>query len=187
MRRVKFRWLLPLGHALIDCILALAWIKFSDSLFRREALATPPPATIQAALLQEGNFDWVPVYDSIPGPFLVLASGTLPAGLLSDVFCPGAGLTRPGQRWRPIWFLLNEAFALACWWLIGRRADTGHLWMGRVMLAYLAARSLIALTGIYEVGWRIEVLFWWCFALWLLAVGIARSVRGVLRYARRFR
>jgi hypothetical protein len=59
--------------------------------------------------------------------------------------------------------------------------------MGRVMIAYAVARLIIALTGLYDAGWRIEVLFWWCFVLWLLGLGVSHSVRVCVRLTRSFR
>jgi len=49
------------------------------------------------------------------------------------------------------------------------------------MIGYLAVRSLIALTGSYEVGSRIQVLFWLGFALWLIGLGLFTVVRAALR------
>lgn len=181
-RRVRFRWLLPLAHALIDCVLFFAWIESSDAQLRRRTQYVPSVA-LQPVLLQEdGSVEWVPMYDSFPGPFLVLSAGTLPAGLASDILFPRAGLS--GRQWHPAWFTANEILAFAFWYLVGRWADTSRVYMGRVMVAYVVARSLLALTRFYEVGWRIEVLFWLCFALWLLGLGVSRSVKLGLRLAR---
>jgi hypothetical protein len=183
--RVKFRWLLPIAHALIDCVLLVSLIRHADHLLRHKAANQRPSANVQPALLQEGgSVEWIPMYDSPPGPFLVLMSGDLPAGLLSGILRPGAYVVNRVQRWDPIWFFMHEAFSFACWYLIGRWADTGRLQLGWVMIGYVVARLLVALTGLYDVGWRAEVLFWLCFALWVLGLGLSRAVRVGLRLAR---
>jgi hypothetical protein len=88
----------------------------------------------------------------------------LKSALLQESGAPG---------WDPIWFLLQETLAFPCWYLIGIWADKRRR-LGRVMVAILAARLLIAVSGFYDVGWRFEELFWLGFGLWSLGVGIIR-------------
>jgi len=182
--RVRLQWLLPIAHALIDCILVVSLIRYTDHMFGRKAASVLRLATVQPVLLQEdGSVEWFPMYDARPGPFLVLSSGNLPAGLLSDVLRPGAGVVTRRQRWDPFWFFLNEAFSFACWGLIGRWVDAGRVRLGGILVGYVVARLLIALTGAYDIGWRVQVLFWMAFALWLLGLGVSRLARVGLRLA----
>ena len=183
--RVRLQWLLPIAHALIDCILVVSLIQYADHMFGRKAASVPRLATVQPALLQEdSSVRLIPTWDTTPGPFLVLSSGNLPAGLLSDVLRPGAGLYTPEQRWDPFWVFLNEVFSFACWGLIGRWVDAGRVPLGRILVGYVVARLLIALTGTYDIGWRVQVLFWVGFALWSLGLGLSRLARVGLRLAR---
>jgi hypothetical protein len=187
MVRVKLRWLLPLGHTLIDCILLFSFIAYSNRQFRGERGALYPSAAIEAVLfLQEGGpVAWDPVTSTPPGPFMLITSGNLPAGLVSDILRPHAWIVRRGHRWDRIWFLLQEAFAFSCWYFIGVWIDAGHSRLGKVMIAYLALRFLIALTGVYDVGWRVQVLFWLGFTLWVAGLVSSRLIRVGLRAAKR--
>ena len=78
-------------------------------------------------------------------------------------------------------FLLNETLSIGCWFLIGRWADASHVRLGRILMVYAAARLAIAVTGSYNVGWRVQVLFWLCLGLW--SVGVL-SIRAGLRLTR---
>jgi len=53
------------------------------------------------------------------------------------------------------------------------------------MLAYLLVRLVIALIAFYEIGWRIQVLFWWGLMLWLIGLGLFRLMQVCLRAAKR--
>jgi hypothetical protein len=186
MVRVKCRWLLPIGHALTDCILLVALIAYPHRLFQQEKGAVYPPAPIHAALfLQEGgSVAWDPK-TGLNEPFMLIMSGNFPAGLISDVLRPQAGVVSRGHRWDRVWFLLHEAVAFPSWYLIGVWIDAGRFGLGKVMIAYLVVRFLIALTGFYDVGWRIQVLFWLGFTLWLAVLGSFRLIRAGLRAAKR--
>jgi hypothetical protein len=187
MKRVKLRWLLPFGHAVIDCILLVSLIAYSNRMFRQEKGVLYHSAAIQAALfLQEGeSVEWDPVTLPPPGPFMLIMSGNLPAGLVSGALRPQARIIRRECRWDRIWFLLQEVAAFASWYLIGFWVDAGRSRLGKVMIAYLAVRFLIALTGASDAGWRFQVLFWLGFTLWLMAVGVSRLIRVALHTAKR--
>jgi len=187
MTCVKWRWLLPLGHAVVDCTLLVALIAWPDRPFWRENGALHPPAAIQAALfLQEGgSVEWDLTTLPPPGPFILIMSGNPPAGLASSILRPQAGVVRRGHRWDPIWFLVHEAVAFPCWYLLGVWVDAGRFRLGKVMTAFLAWRVLIVFIGAYEVGWRVQVMFWWGFTLWLAWLGLSHLVRVGLRIAKR--
>jgi len=178
--RVRLQQILPVAHVLIDCILLASLIHQANQMYAPRTSAPPPSHSVVPVLLQDDpSLEWVPMYDSIPEPFTVLSSGNLPAGLLSDVIRPKAWLVTPGRRWDPVWFLLNETFSVGCWFLIGRWADGGHVRLGRILMVYAAARLVIAVTGSYSIGWRIQVLFWLCLGLWSVGALLARAVLRV--------
>lgn len=181
--RVRLQLILPVAHVLIDCILLASLIHQVNQMYRPRASA-PPHSVVPVLLQDDPSLEWVPMYDSFPEPFMVLSSGNLPAGLLSDVIRPKAGLVTPGRRWDPVWFLLNETFSVGCWFLIGRWADDGHVRLGRILMVYAAVRLVIAVTGSYSVGWRIQALFWLCLGLWSVGVLLSRAARAVLRLTR---
>jgi len=186
MARVKFRWLLPIAHACIDCVLLIALIAYTGRAFRHEKSNMRRTAGIQTVLLQEGgSVEWEPKYDvSFPGSFMAIVSGNLPAGLISGLVRPHAGLFTHRQSWDPTWFLIHEALAVSSWYLIGIWVDRGRRRLGMIMIGFLAARFLIALTGSYDIGWRTQVFFWLGFVLWLVAFSSPFIIRSGLRFTR---
>jgi len=186
MVRVKWRWLLPLGPGLIDCILLVALIAYSNRIFRHQKGGLHEPRAIQAALfLQESNsIGWDPQTHH-SGQFMVLMSGNLPAGLISEVLRPQAAMVSRERRWDRVWFLLQEVLAFAFWYLVGAWIDTGHVGLRGVMFGYLAVRFLMTFTGVYDVGWRVQILCWLAFTLWIAGLGSYYLVRVGLHAAKR--
>jgi len=186
MIRLKLRWVLPVGHAVIDCILLFALIAYSQRMFPKKS-EFHSSAVIQAALLlQEGDsVEWDPRTLPTPGPFSLIMTGNLPAALASNVLRPEAGMLSRKRQWDPVWFALQEALSFLCWYLIGAWADGGHPRLGKVVLAFLAGRFLLAVVGVYEIGWRIQILFWLGCGVCSACVGLSLLVRGVLRLVRR--
>jgi hypothetical protein len=39
---------------------------------------------------------------------------------------------------------------------------------------YLVMRFLLAVSGLYYVGWRLQILFWWSLILWAAGLGLYR-------------
>src|SRR5258706_9202120 len=116
MVRVKWRWLLPFGHVLIDGFLLVALIAYSNRLLRRENAALNHPAHIQSALFLQEGIPWEPTNISPSGPILLIISGNLPAGLLSELLRPPSDrIVRSGQRLASVWFLLHESVAFLGW------------------------------------------------------------------------
>ena len=112
-------------------------------------------------------------------------SGNPIAGFSSDILRPEAALISRKQPWDQIWFMVQEAIAFPCWYLIGLWIDTGHFRFGIVMFAYLILRFILAITRSYEIGWRIQVLFWLGLLLWLSVLGLSRLIRVGIRSATR--
>jgi hypothetical protein len=50
------------------------------------------------------------------------------------------------------------------------------------MIAYVAVRLLLALSGFYEVGWRTQMLFWMGLAFWLTVLGLPRLINVGLQH-----
>jgi hypothetical protein len=189
MRRVKWRWLLPLGHTVIDCALVFALIMYAHRLFQPKKSEVHPPTRFHAALfLQEGDsVEWDPRTLPPPGPFSLIMTGNLPAGLASSVLRPEAGMVTRKKHWDPVWFALQEAVSFMFWYLIGAWVDAGHPKLGKVMLAFVVGRFVLAVVGVYEIGWRIQVLFWLGFCLWLACAGLSLVFRVVSSAATRAR
>jgi hypothetical protein len=186
MVRVKWRWLLPLGHLLVDCVLLVALIAHSNHLLRRDKGALHRPTHIQSALFLQEGIPFEPTNIRLSGPSLLITSGNLPAGIVSEFLRPPHDrIVRSGQRLDGVWFLLHESCAFVCWHFIGVWVDVGRMRLRWVMIGYLAMRLLLALTGAYEVGMRIQVLFWFCFMFYLIFVGTSLLVRFGLRAAKR--
>lgn len=178
MMRVKWRYALPLLHTLIDCILLAALIAYSNRVFRpqKSTLAGPTPLTF-ALFLQENSIEFDPRPSSPPGPFSLIMTGNLPAGVLSGVLRPEAGFIRARQRWDPLWFLIHESLSLSFWYLIGAWIDRGHVRFAVVMIIYFGLRLLLALSGSGEVGWKSQTVFWMGLLLWLVGVGFSKLIR----------
>jgi hypothetical protein len=184
MVRVRWRWSLPLGHAVIDCIALIALITYSHRVFRSEVgghgFVRP------ALLLQEsGSIEWDPRTLPPPGPVLIITTGALPSGLIAGTLRPNAAYIGRRPLWDPIWLLLHEALSFPCWFLLGVWSDTRRGLLIKVMIGYLAARLLFVVTGSYDVGWRFQILFWMGMVLCLFGLGIAHQIRVGQRAARR--
>lgn len=168
----RLRWILPCGHLLIDTILFLELsAQISGPAIRGKGIAPPLPFIQPALFVLEGNsvgFDFQ-LYDF--RPYALIITGNLPAGLLSESLMPETRRARGGL---PLarWFLLHETLALAFWFLLGRRLDSGNSPLRNAMLAYLALRALLAIFRFYDPGWRIQSLLWFIATLWFVGAAI---------------
>src|SRR5215472_8920192 len=110
MTRVTFRWLLPFGHLLIDCILLLALISYSKLEFQPKKSAAYAPASIPAALLLQGSgaVEWDVRIEDYREPAALIMSGNLVPGLISSSLRPHGGFVDRNHAWDPVWFLLQE-------------------------------------------------------------------------------
>jgi len=172
--------MLPAGHTLIDVLLLAAWMWHAAVLLKHvQAERTQPRLLTSVALLQEG-IPWEPLYVPPPPKFVLLASGTLPAGIVSTTVRPGTWKQR--RIWDPLWLLIHEAVAIPLWFVIGMLIDTGRVHLGKVMSIYMAARFgfgiLDAVFGLAQFFTLLQFLFW----LWLTGYGF---VHGVSWFARK--
>lgn len=178
MPRVHFRWILPCGHGVVDCILLLAWIGYLSGT-TKQALVSGPSISVKLAQ-EQGAVEFDIRYLPPPGPVLLLTTGNLPAGLISTAIRPDAGFERRGQAWDRTWLLLHEALSALSWFLLGLWIDLGGKRLRVPMLLYLVARSAFAVIGVYEVGWRMQIVCWMAFALSLTIIAILRPIRWLI-------
>jgi hypothetical protein len=118
-----------------------------------------------AMLLQEdGGVAWDPIYVPPPPEFMLLASGSLPAGMVSMSLRPKAWWATRQRIWDPVWFLLHEALAVPLWFLIGWRIDLGRSQLKKLMLIFLLARwgfgAIDIVSGAARIGAALQCLFW---------------------------
>jgi len=159
---------------------------FSDKARPGQSELGRSPLLRNAALLQEDSpVEFDPVTLPPPSEFLMLMSGNPAASFVSNIVWPDTGMRSRRDPLDPKWILFHEALSFPCWYFLGSWIDTGRRRLGFTFMAYLVIRAAMAVAGIYEFGWRIQVVFWWSLTLWLLAFGITRLCRLGWSYARR--
>jgi hypothetical protein len=181
----RYRWLLPAGHTAIDlCILGI-WIWQGQLAALKEKAYRPKPPVVSrpADSPEEVAIGWDPrsCWDCESPEFMLLATGALPAGIMSSVIRPGAGWQTREELWDPVWFLILEALAIPSWFLIGAWLDTGHSRLGHWMRRYLGARAVFAsiffARGLVRLATAIQFLFW----LGLSSYAAVRSLQWLFR------
>lgn len=178
----NFRWLLPIGHLLVDFVLLASLTGSSVAPFQssqglRERLSAFHTVRFQedvGILFEPKN---LPPRDE----FLQIISGNPAAGLLSAYLRPDAAVVTRGRWWDRIWFLLHEVISFACWYLLGAWVDSQRLRVRVVMLAYLFMRVVSAAAGLHQFGWRAQIVFWLVVTLFCLVIGLIRLCRVVWR------
>jgi hypothetical protein len=178
---LTYRSVLPAGHTLIDALLLTAWIWHATIMLKQEKahLARPPVITTVVLLQEVVPFEPLSVP---PSPkFVLLASGTLPAGIVSTYLRPEAGQQWRSRFWDPVWFLIHEAIAIPFWFVLGMLIDIARAHLGRLMWIYLLARCVFgavdAAFGIAQFFVLLQFLFW----LWLAGFGLVQGVRWFMR------
>lgn len=184
---MKLRWLLPFGHALVDILLlSILTMHLTARLQSLQTHQPRRPVVRFAMFLQEDaaiTFD--PKTLPPPAEFLLVVTGNPVAGFVSTTARPEAGVLSPRRSWDPIWFLIHEAVSIPCWYLLGAWVDGRRPRLGVVMISYLFIRFTIAVAGQYEVGWRIQVLFWLGITMYLLVFGSIRLGQTAWRATKR--
>jgi hypothetical protein len=181
MTRQGFRWLLPAGHLLIDCLVLALWVWHAETVDRERpsfhAMAVARPVSITNS-----------PYPRPPQKFGFLVVGTLPVGIVSIAIRPQAVSRSPRQGWDPIWFLVHQGLSFPWWLLIGAFIDSGRWPLGKLMASYLSARlffgMLILVPGMARLGVLVELLFWFGLGVWAAVAGFLSAVRAALRVKR---
>lgn len=166
------RWLLPIGHLLIDCILSIVWLWHSQGIANRRKAELPLDHLVQPVLFQEaGAPGWDFSYDAPPAPEGVfLISGNLAVSAVSLT-------VRPPQRgaldkWDPVWYSFHETVAFPFWFLLGFAADVGFLRIGKWLRIHLWLCAVGTLVSATEIGGRMAalggLLFWSWLTLYVL-------------------
>ena len=110
MARLRYRWLLPFGHLLVDVIVLSHFIwqghQWQRDLCRPPVIRTEVPASEGTVMWDPRYFWWRP-----PQDFVFLVAGTLPVGLISGVVRPRAILQDCDRLWDPLWFSIHEGIA----------------------------------------------------------------------------
>jgi hypothetical protein len=141
---------------------------------------------VEQALFFQGEapIAFTPEFILPPAETLFLASGNLPALLVSLTVRPEALRVTPAKRWDPIWFAIHEAVSFLLWFVVGILLDRGLLRISKLMAAYIVVRfgfaAFLLVHGVAEIGWRVEVLAWWAFVVY----GIVLALRWILSRAR---
>jgi hypothetical protein len=179
MARLRDRWLLPLGHLLVD-VIVLSHFIWQGHLVRwtqKHPWCAPPVVQTQAPA-QESGVGWGPMSDGgaeEPWDFIFVLSGTLPAGLISHAARPEASLQDCARLWDPVWFSIHESIALLFWFLVGAWQESPTARLRELLAAYLWLRIALAplcwLKGLSSLGSGVEVLFWLVFCICALVQG----------------
>lgn len=167
---------MPFGHLAVDCIMLAIWLWHAHSLYQRKTDYLPSRIEPVLFFQEGGSVTFDPRFIDPPAEFLLLASGTLPAMLISGVVRPEAHILTPSKLWDPVWFSVHEIVSFGVWFVVGVLLDSGLLRITRLMAAYLAVRFgfavLLTVHGVAQIGWRIEVLAWLAFGVYAIVVGL---------------
>jgi hypothetical protein len=164
MARLRYRWLLPLGHALVD-VIVISHLIWQGYQWQRQ-LCRQPPVVRTETPPSEGAERWDPrtLWDGRPRDLDFLLVGTIPAGLISYAARPEAGLQNCSRWWDPVWFSIYESIALLFWFLLGGWLDRPGAPLRKLLGVYLGLRLAFALfcwlVGMPSLGPGVETLFW---------------------------
>src|SRR5437870_2589702 len=129
LRHASYRCALPVAHTVLDLLLVLVWI-YDGMLLKDERAHFVLPQTIATVAYPQENaaVTWDPPNPRTP-EFVLLLSGTLPAGIIATNLRPEVGW----HSWDPIWLAIHETIAIALWLLIGALVDAGRPRLGKWM------------------------------------------------------
>jgi hypothetical protein len=175
MTRIRYRWLLPIGHLLIDTLVLVLCLWHSQTvLHRSRSYSLGKSGLTKAVMLQEaGAPGWDFRNAPVPEEYAFLRVGNLPALIVSSIARPKAFNQIRSTLWDPWWFLIHELVSFAVWFGLGRAADfTGQ--RPRTMLwQFLALRGALApfvtLPIIARLGVLLEGIFWLGVVIYLVA------------------
>ena len=169
-----WRIVLPFAHLSVDCLILVLWLWHASALYPPKAESFRSRVAPGLFLQEEGSITFKPEFLSPPEEFLLLTSGTLPAMFVSGTMRPEALILTPTKAWDKVWFLIHEAASFLIWFVVGVTLDKGLLRLRKLMVAYLLTRFGFAVFlwahGIAAIGWRIEVLAWLTFGVYLIVV-----------------
>lgn len=173
---MKLRWWigLPFSNLALDCLALCLWLWHANAVYRPKAevfqLRMKPVLFFQ----ESGSVTFDPKSLPPPAEFLVFSSGTLPALLVSGAMRPEAQVLTPKKLWDPIWFVIHEAVSFLLWFGIGLAVESGFFRAKKSILAYLGLRScfasLLIVHGIANFAWRLQVLAWLAFGIYVAVV-----------------
>jgi hypothetical protein len=172
---VRYRIWLPIGHALIDCVLLVSYLWSGHQMLQREKNG-------EFSLVQEeGPVEWAPIYMPPPPKFQLILMGTAPAGMLSSTLRPKAGRMNRRTSWDPVWFAIHESTAIGFWFLLGWWIDSGNRTLAKTMVAYLASRVVFAILSIVAgaamAGVALQGLFWFALLIYAVLQGLGWTIR----------
>src|SRR5437868_2213487 len=114
---IRWRILLPVGHLVVDCVVLALWLWHGNTLY--QPTADSLRHRIQPILfLHEGVSFTVELQWSPPDDLIFLASGDLPAMLISDALRPKAYIVTRSKLWDRSWFLIHEALSFSLWFTV---------------------------------------------------------------------
>jgi hypothetical protein len=159
MKRIPFRWALPIFHLAMDAVLVVILVIAANS--EREP--------------QELILHNQPIMDTPPNPaYKLLVTSTLPADMIASQFIRGA--TDIGRR--PIgwwWLSLFEALSIPFWFVIGWIADRGQRVVCGWVIVFAVTRIMAILLGAappWKVGAGLQMLLWFGATINLIGVGL---------------
>jgi hypothetical protein len=171
MARLRYRWLLPLGHALVDVIFLshFIWLGYEWQSAEKPCPHVPvvqsrTPAQEPWLGKEEGIVGWssVDLWDADPWDLNTVAWGTPPAGLISHAVRPEAYIQDCTRLWDPVWFSIHEGVALLFWFLVGAWQDSPTGRFRKLLGVYLAVRfasAELCWTLGTELGYKAQGVF----------------------------
>jgi hypothetical protein len=167
MNRLTYRWLLPIGHLLIDILVLVLWLWHSQIILNRmKARANEGSELIPVFMLQEsGAPGWDFRHDvPIPDEYALIGFGNLPAMIASSNARPSAYIQTRTHLWDPWWFLIQESVSFPIWFGIGVVAELATQRLRTILWWYLVCRGVFAVFAtvsfIARLGSLLEALFW---------------------------
>jgi hypothetical protein len=183
VKKVKLRWLFPICHLVIDLAI-VATSTYGALRFERERVFNGDRKRPFAEIgFQEDvpGFRFEPRFLPPPRGFILIVSGTLPAGAaLSIVIMPEGDR---GRFFKPLWLIVFESLALPIWFLLGLAAES-RLSTRILVAVFLATRGLGVLMFALNSSefWQFVQAYCW-FAL-VIYFGVL-GVRYLWRHRRR--